>query len=153
MSPSVPTCPVVQSPNPAKTSPQNRRALVTTLDATTGKLLEGFGEVQQSLEKILTTPQGARLQREWFGNPGLQLLGQNMTPQTILLWYTIVWTLVELFEPRFKIKRFATTDADRLGELGATIIGEHRPYAHLDWQQAAVYVSVSDGSVRVRSGA
>jgi hypothetical protein len=123
------------------------------IDARTGAALQGFGEIEQSIETILTTPQGTRVMREWFGNPGLKLLGQNMTPDTVLLWYTIVWALVELFEPRFKIRRFETTDADRLGELGATMVGEHRPYAHLGWKQAALYVSISGGAVRIQAGA
>jgi hypothetical protein len=123
------------------------------IDARTGEVLQGFAEVEQSLEKILTTAQGERVMREWFGNPGLRLLGENMTPETVLLWYTIVWTLVELFEPRFKIRRFETNEATRLGELDATMVGDYRPYAHLDWQQAAFFVSVVDGVVRVRSGA
>lgn len=123
------------------------------IDARTGEVLQGFVEVEQSLEKILTTAQGERVMREWFGNPGLRLLGENMTPETVLLWYTIVWTLVELFEPRFKIRRFETNAATRSGELDATMVGDYRPYAHLDWQQAAFFVSVVDGVVRVRSGA
>lgn len=120
------------------------------VNAQTGKRLEGFAHVEQSIEKILTTAQGERVMREWFGNPGLRLLGENLTPQTILLWYSICWTLIELFEPRFRITRFEVPDADRLGQLGATMVGEYRPYGHLDWQQAALFVSVTDGSVRVR---
>lgn len=121
------------------------------IDARTGQVLQGFSEVQQSLEKIITTPQGERVMREWVGNPGLRLLGQNMSPDNVLLWYTIIWALVELFEPRFKIKRFQTNEATRLGELDATMVGEYRPYAHLNWTQAALFVSVVDGVVSIRS--
>ena len=125
---------------------------MTDIDSRTGALLQGFSEVEQSLEKILTTPQGERVAREWFGNPGLKLLGENMTPENVLLWYTIIWTLVELYEPRFRLKRFETNSATRGGELDATMVGEYRPYAHLDWQQSALFVSVTDGVVQVRSG-
>jgi len=126
---------------------------VSDINAYSGETLTGFAEIEQSLEKILTTPQGVRLRREWFGNPGLRLLGQNMTPDTIVLWYTILWTLVELFEPRFKIRRFAVEDADRLGQLDATLIGEHKPFAHLNWEQAAFFISVDGDIVRVREAA
>ncbi|PZP64492.1 MAG: hypothetical protein DI604_26865 [Delftia acidovorans] len=124
---------------------------MSDIDARTGEPIQGFVEVEQSIEKILTTAQGERVMREWFGNPGLRLLGENMTPETVLLWYTIVWALIELFEPRFKIKRFETNSATRLGELDATMVGEYRPYAHLNWQQAKLFVSVVDGAVSIRS--
>lgn len=123
------------------------------IDAVTGEPIEGFVEVQQSIETILTTALGERPMREWFGNPGLRLLGENMTEDTILLWYTICWMLIELYEPRFKLLRFETLDADRGGSLDAVLVGLHRPYAHLDWEQARFYVSVVDGAVRLRPGA
>ncbi|WP_420408697.1 GPW/gp25 family protein [Hoeflea sp.] len=107
--------------------------------------------MRQSLEVIFTTRQGERVMREWFGNPGLKLLGENATPQTILLWFTTLWVLTELFEPRFRISRFVVNDVTRLGFSDFTIEGEHRPYAHLDWVQAQYYVSVTDGAVSLSS--
>lgn len=120
------------------------------VDARTGWPLEGFAHVEQSLSKILTTWQGERVMREWFGNPGLRLLGENATERTILLWFNITWMLVDLFEPRFRVTRFVVNDIDRLGFTDFTMAGEYRPYAHLDWAQAALFVSVEDGTVMVR---
>lgn len=120
------------------------------IDAETGAPLDGFTHVQQSLEKIFTTRQGERVEREWFGNPGLALLGENLTERNILLWFNICWMLVDLFEPRFRITRFEVNDADRLGFADFTMHGEHRPYAHLDWEQAAFFISVQDGAVRLQ---
>ena len=123
------------------------------VDAITGKSLDGLDHVLQSFEKILNTSQGARVMREWLGNPGLKLLGENMTEETILLWFNTIYMLAELFEPRLKIIQFSVDDLDRLGfaEFGMDI--EHRPYAHLDWQQAKMFVSLSDGRVSLRSAA
>lgn len=118
-------------------------------NADTLQLLDGFEHVQQSLEAILTTPQGSRVIREWVGNPGLRLLGENMTEDTILLWFTICYTLIEVYEPRFRIIQFQVDDLDRAGFAEFTMIGEYRPYAHLDWQQANVFVSVRDGAVTI----
>ena len=120
------------------------------VDERTGEVLTGFEHVQQSLGVIFTTPQGSRVMREWFGNPGLRLLGENATARSVLLWFNILWTLVELFEPRFRVTRFVVKDIDRLGYGDFTLEGEHLPYAHLDWEQAALFVSVEGGSVRVR---
>ena len=117
------------------------------VNADNGKLLEGFDHVQQSLGKIWSTPQGERVMREWFGNPGLRLLGENATAATILQWFTILWVLGELFEPRFKITRFDVTDINDLGYSDFTVMGEHKPYAHLSFQQARAFVSVTDNVV------
>lgn len=92
--------------------------------------------------------------REWFGNPGLKLLGENATERNVLLWFSILWALIELFEPRFRVKRFVVNEIDRLGYGDFTMAGEYRPYAHLDWKQAKAFVAVDkDGSVRVSAGA
>ena len=119
------------------------------IDAATWGVIDGFDHVQQSLETIITTRQSERVMREWFGNPGLRLLGENATQETILLWFTIVYALVELFEPRFRITEFVVEDINRLGFASFTMNGEHRPYAHLNWSQAAAYVSVRDGQVTI----
>lgn len=122
------------------------------VNAVTGHVLDGVDHIQQSLEKIFNTAQGARVMREWFGNPGLKLLGENMTEETILLWFNTIFMLVECFEPRFRILKFVVDDLDRLGFAEFTMIGEFRPYAHLDWVQASYYVSLSEGVVSLRSG-
>lgn len=120
------------------------------VDERTGDVLDGFEHVQQSLGKIFSTPQGARVMREWFGNPGLKLLGQNATDRTVLLWFTILFMLIELFEPRYRITSFAVDDIDRLGFGDVAMNGQYRPYAHLDWQQAAAFLSVEGGIVSLR---
>lgn len=119
------------------------------IDARTGKPLDNFEHVIQSVEKIFTTPQAARIMREWFGNPGIKLLGENVTERTILRWWTITWACLELFEPRFKVRTFQLLSADRLGTIDVRMKGEYRPYAHLEFQQAALYVSLSDGGVSI----
>lgn len=120
------------------------------IDAHTGQPLDGFEHVQQSLERLFSTPQGSRVMREWVGNPGLKLLGQNATDQTILLWFTILFMLVELFEPRYRIVNFEVEDLSRLGFGDVFMNGQHRPFAHLDWQQAAAFISVTGGAVSLR---
>lgn len=117
------------------------------VDATTGKPLDGFDHVQQSLGKIFTTPQGTRVMREWFGNPGLRLLGEPENDRTVLMWYTVLWMLIELFEPRYRVTQFKVNDLDRMGFGDFTIEGQYRPYAHLDWVQAQSFVSIKDGVV------
>lgn len=121
------------------------------IDAQTGQTLDGFPHVAQSLDKLITTIVGERTMHEWVGNPGAKLLGENGTERVVLAWVTTIWVLVELYEPRFKIRRFVPNDIDRVGAIDFTIIGEFRPYAHLSWEQAELFVSVVDGAVRISS--
>lgn len=124
---------------------------MTDFDRRTGEIITGFEDVQQSLETIFFTRQGERVGSEWFGNPGLDLLGENQTEATILTWFNILWMLTELFEPRYKIRSFAVNDLSQLGFAEFSMAGVHRPYAHLDWQLAPAYVSVRDGVVKIES--
>lgn len=122
------------------------------VNAETGEVLDGFDHVQQSLSKIFSTPQGQRVMREWFGNPGLKVLGRNQTEETILLFFNVISMLVDLFEPRFRIIQFDLNDITRLGETAITMNGEYRPYAHLDWVQAKSFLSINGTAVTL-SGA
>lgn len=119
------------------------------IDAVTGKPLAGLDHVIQSIGKIFNTPQAARIMREYFGNPGLRLLGENLTEDTILRWWTVTWACLVLFEPRFRVKYFKLISADRRGAIDVLMVGEYRPLAHLDFVQARLYVSLSDGGVSI----
>lgn len=120
------------------------------IDAVTGKPLAGLDHVIQSIGKIFSTPQASRIMREYFGNPGLRLLGENLTEDTILRWWTVTWACLVLFEPRFRVKYCKLIKADRLGAIEVLMVGEYRPLAHLDFVQARLYVSLSDGGVNIR---
>ena len=121
------------------------------MNALTGRPLDGIDHVVQSIEDIFSTPIGARILREFYGNPGIKLLGENVTERTILRWWAITWACLELFEPRFKVKTFQLLSADRLGAIQVRMKGEYRPYAHLEFEQATLYVSLSDGVVSIAS--
>ena len=120
------------------------------IDAQTGKVLDGFEHVSQSLGKILSTRQGERVMREWFGNPGLKLLGEPQTDRTILLWFNVIYMLIEIFEPRFRVIQFDVNSLTQNGWGDFTMNGEYRPYAQLDFIQAKAYVSIKDGSITLR---
>lgn len=118
----------------------------------TGGVLDGFDHVQQSISTIFFTPQGSRVMREWFGNPGLVLLGENITQRTVLQWFNVAWMLLELFEPRFKVTGFEVNDLTQGGFADFTMHGEYRQFAHLDFTQASMYVSIQDQLVTINSG-
>jgi len=123
------------------------------MNALTGRPLDGMDHLVQSIEDAFSTSVGSRILREWYGNPGIRLLGENVTERTILRWWTITWACLELFEPRFRVRYFQLLRADRLGAIEVLMKGEYRPYAHLEFEQATLYVSLSDGAVSVVSAA
>ncbi|MCZ4270718.1 hypothetical protein [Maritalea porphyrae] len=123
------------------------------INAATGKVLSGFPHVEQCLQKLFDTGLAQRIMREWVGNPGTKLIGENATERNILSWATIVWTLVEIYEPRYRILRFEPNSVDRSGTFDVTLVGEHRPYGHKNWQQSNVFVSVVDDVVTVKQAA
>ncbi|KQW30752.1 hypothetical protein ASE36_00155 [Rhizobium sp. Root274] len=124
---------------------------MTGINARTGEVLTGFPEVLQSLQKVFSTWQGERVMREWFGNPGLKLLGENQTEATVIQWFNILYMLTELFEPRYKISHFEANDMTQLGFSDFTLVGRYRPYAHLDWEQARAFVSVRGDTITLRA--
>ena len=119
------------------------------MSADTGLVLDGFEHVEQSLAKIITTRLGERWMTEWFGNPGLRLLGENATDANILLWINTIWMLVDIYEPRFKIQRFDLNSVSRDGIGDFSMFGQYRPLAHLEWTQAKAFVNISGGTVRL----
>lgn len=123
------------------------------INAVTGKTMGGFAHVEQSIEKLLVTNIGERTMREFVGNPGTRLLGENTTERTILLWCSIVYALIEMFEPRYKIRRFLVPNILRDGSVEIGIEGDYRPYAHLSFVQAPLFISIGADGLAVRTAA
>jgi uncharacterized protein len=105
------------------------------IDRRTGRVLDGFAHVVQSIDVIFTTRLGERVMRRWFGAIGTAILGRLLVPRTILIFTTALTVALDLWEPRFKITRVIadgnTTDKLRLGQLSLIIEGEYRPRGHL----------------------
>jgi len=102
------------------------------IDRHTGRLLTGWDHVVQSIEVIISTPVGQRIMREWFGSPVPRMLGQNLTPATFTRFVHAIVVAVELFEPRFRVRRAAVTGSAeqlRLGAATLELFGDYRPRA------------------------
>ncbi len=74
--------------------------------------------------------------RRAFGFAGAGLLGRsNLTPQTMLKFYTAIAIAVALWEPRFRIRKFEypsdqnSPDKLRAGEIGIRMVGDYMPRA------------------------
>lgn len=109
----------------------------TGVNRVTGKVLQGWPHVAQSLKVLFMTRIGSRVMRRTYGSLIPQLLGENATPRTILRFFTAVIVAVELWEPRFRIRKVSIASADnpidqmRVGRLRFAITGVYRPNGHL----------------------
>ena len=101
----------------------------------TGKPLSGWDHVVQSLGVIFSTRFGDRIMRRNFGSAVPGLLGRNMVPSTVLRFYLAIAIAIELWEPRFRVRKFShpgsSNSADGLGQgrLGIRIDGDYLPNA------------------------
>jgi phage baseplate assembly protein W len=78
------------------------------LDATTGKPLEGFDHLVQSIRDILTTPIGTRVMRRDYGSRLFQLIDAPLNPRTILEIYAATVEALIRWEPRISVQRVST---------------------------------------------
>jgi phage baseplate assembly protein W len=76
------------------------------IDRTTGKPLSGWPHVMQSLGVIFATKFGSRVMRRNFGSAVPSVLGKNLVPSTMLKFMTAATIAIELWEPRFRVRKF-----------------------------------------------
>ncbi|PZU95569.1 MAG: baseplate assembly protein [Chelatococcus sp.] len=129
------------------------------IDRVTGRVLTDWQHTLQSLSVLFTTNIGSRVMRRLYGSLVPRLLGENLTYPTILRFVTAVIVAVELWEPRFRIKRVRIVQSEnspetlRKGALRLAMIGEYRPRGHLgdptpDYLDRTIYLG-GGGSVSV----
>lgn len=100
------------------------------IDRYTGRPVEGWPHVAQSLGVIFTTRFGERVMRRWFGSLVPNLLGENMVPETFVKFFSAVGSALE-FEPRVRLMRVLPLSVNRNGRAELRIEVEYRPRGHL----------------------
>lgn len=110
-------------------------AFSTGIDRWTGAPLSDWLHVLQCLHVIFSTRPGSRVMRRVFGSVIPGLLGKNMTPATVLKFYTAIVIAIEMWEPRFKVRKISypgQTNSEQLlrqGRFGFRLDGDYRPRA------------------------
>jgi uncharacterized protein len=124
------------------------------IDRRTGKLLDGFAHVAQSIEVIFTTRLGERVQRRWFGSPITTMLGKSLTPATVLRFFTYLVVAIEVWEPRYKVTRIVpgsnALGEVRKGNFSFVVEGIYRPRALAGDLTAEGAVRLAVGSAAFR---
>lgn len=105
------------------------------IDRRTGRPLSGWAHVMQSIDVIFTTRIAERIMRRTFGSAVPSLLGRNLTPETIHRFVVAIVVAIELWEPRFRVRRIGlsgkttSVSGGRQGRIGLRLEGDYRPNA------------------------
>ena len=125
------------------------------IDRHTGKVIDNLTSAFQGVEVILSTRIGSRLMRREFGGGVAELLGRAMTPQLFAAWQQLIGTAIDLWEPRFGVRKISVTGTSaelRTGSAGLRIETDYRPRGHLgdDTVERVLTFSVFFGSGTTR---
>ena len=100
------------------------------IDRRTGKVISNLASAFQGVEVTLTTRLSSRVMRREFGGGVAELLGRAVTAKLFVAWQQLVATAIDLWEPRFKVRRVTVSgsaDQLRLGTAGLKIEADFRP--------------------------
>jgi phage baseplate assembly protein W len=104
------------------------------IDRRTGAILGDLSSALQATVFILSTRISSTVLLREFGGGVIELLGRGMTPSLFATWQQLIATAIELWEPRFAIRRVVptgTVDEIRMGRAGLLIEADFRPRGHL----------------------
>jgi uncharacterized protein len=106
---------------------------MSDMDRRSGAVISNFQSALQSVEIIIATRLGEVVMLREFGAGLSELLGRLMTPQLFVVFETLLATAIDLWEPRFQVRKIVVTgspDALRRGSAGFRIEVDYRPQAH-----------------------
>ncbi len=104
------------------------------VDRRTGRVIDNLTSAFQGVEVIVTTRIGSIVMLREFGGGIAELLGRLVTPVLFDAWRQLIGTAIDLWEPRFHVRRVlpvASVEELRLGHIGLTIEVDYRPRGHL----------------------
>lgn len=128
----------------------NKQAIIAPVrngvNRSTGRILQGWAHVEQSMQVIFMTPFHERILRRWVGSMVPHILGELMTPRIITRFHWAMGVSIDLWEPNYRIQTvyfmgdalhswspqtFDVAGEFRLGHAFFRTEGSYRPRAHL----------------------
>ena len=97
----------------------------------TGKPLDGWQHVSQSISDILSTPIGTRVMRRDYGSRLSELLDRPMNEATVMEATIAVAEALDRWEPRFRLRRVMIVEGSADGHLSIDVVGVYVPDGHL----------------------
>lgn len=82
----------------------------------TGRRLDGWDHIRQSLIVIFTTRIGTRVERRSFGSTVPGILDKPANAETLLDHFVAIAEAIDAFEPRVELNGFRLTSADEGGD-------------------------------------
>lgn len=104
------------------------------IDRRTGMVIDNLACAYQGVEVTLSKRVGSVIMLREFGGGVVELLGRLVTPALFSAWKQLIATAIDLWEPRFRVRRVlptATVDELRTGKIGLVIEADFRPRGHL----------------------
>lgn len=98
---------------------------MTGINAQTGKHLDGFDHLLQSVRDILTTPLGSRIMRRDYGADLHKYIDANINSETLAGIYASAAKALRRWEPRLRVTRFRA-EVSQAGSLTITVIGYYK---------------------------
>ena len=96
------------------------------MDAATGRPLDGFAHLRQSMRDVLTTRFGTRLGRRTYGSDLLALTDRPLSPATLMEIYAATAAALARWEPRFRLESVQARTVDG-GQVVLDLRGEYVP--------------------------
>lgn len=101
------------------------------MSRTTGKYLEGYAHLVQSVGDILSTPLLTRVWRRDYGGHGTYLLDKPASEETLISFTIAIGDAINKWEPRYRLNRIWFEEANQDGHFILNIDGTYYPRGHL----------------------
>jgi phage baseplate assembly protein W len=93
------------------------------MSQTTGKALEGFDHLRQSIRDILSTPVGTRVHRRDYGSDIPRLVDRPMNSSLATQLVAAAATALDRWEPRLKLERVTIDRVTADGQVELSLVG------------------------------
>lgn len=89
----------------------------------TGKALNGFDHLRQSIQDILTTPIGTRVHRRDYGSRIPRLVDRPINNSLIAELVAATAEALDRWEPRLKLEQVKIDSVSAEGQIGLSLVG------------------------------
>ncbi len=96
----------------------------------TGKELDGFAHLRQSIRRLLTTPIGSRVMNRMYGSRLFSLIDAPVNPATQALIYQAVAEALDRWESRYELEQVSLHRYEQ-GALTLNLVGRYVPTGEL----------------------
>jgi phage baseplate assembly protein W len=97
----------------------------------TGKALDGYDHLVQSIGDILSTPKLTRVMRRDYGGQATYLVDKPATEDTLLSFTIALGDAINKWEPRYRLRRVWFEQAGQDGVFLLNVEGIYYPRGHL----------------------